>query len=178
MGPIELQLEATSPPVGNLGKGPDYTARIRRLPKQGLGTSQSRNPGSAPNLLADAYCIRLCCSAQEGGGKSAHLQSKSESLVRMQCLSGTRSWGLASAQAKTSASAGAPRIPGQNENGMQVYLRARLKTHGPGPHDHPQCANFAEPQVHNMLLRAIAQAGTHPLDELVDHKSPPAPKHQ
>jgi hypothetical protein len=29
-----------------------------------------------------------------------------------------------------------------------------------------------------MLLRAIAQAGTHPLDELVDHKSPPAPKHQ
>jgi hypothetical protein len=74
----------------------------------------------------------------------------------MQCLFGTRSWGLASAQAETRASAGAPRIPGQNENGMQVYLRARLKTHGPGPHDHPQCANFAEPQIHNMLLRAIA----------------------
>jgi hypothetical protein len=61
---------------------------------------------------------------------------------------------------------------------MQVYLRASLKTHGPGPHDHPQCANFAEPQIHNMLLRAIAQGGTHPVDELVDHKSPPAPKHQ
>jgi hypothetical protein len=40
-------------------------------------------------------------------------------------------WGLASAQGQTSASAGPPRIPGQNENGIQVYLRAGLKTHGP-----------------------------------------------
>jgi hypothetical protein len=32
-------------------------------------------------------------------------------------------WALPSAQSRTSASAGPPRIP-QNENGMQVYLRA------------------------------------------------------
>src|SRR5215475_1456568 len=33
---------------------------------------------------------------------------------------------------------GAPHIPGQNPNGIQVYLRAGLKTHGPGQHDYPQ----------------------------------------
>ncbi len=33
---------------------------------------------------------------------------------------------------------GPPRIPGQNPNGIQVYLRAGLKTHGPGLHDYPQ----------------------------------------
>jgi type 1 glutamine amidotransferase len=32
----------------------------------------------------------------------------------------------------------APPIPGQNENGIQIYLRAGLKTHGPGQHDYPQ----------------------------------------
>ncbi|WP_293976523.1 ThuA domain-containing protein [Sphingomonas sp.] len=31
-----------------------------------------------------------------------------------------------------------PRIPGQNLNGMHVYLRAGLKTHLPGQHDYPQ----------------------------------------
>lgn len=31
-----------------------------------------------------------------------------------------------------------PRIPGQNLNGMKVYLRAGLKTHGEGQHDYPQ----------------------------------------
>ncbi len=43
-------------------------------------------------------------------------------------------WGLCSAQTP----AGAPRMPGQNPNGIQVYLRAGLKTHGPGQHDYPQ----------------------------------------
>ena len=33
---------------------------------------------------------------------------------------------------------GAPRIPGQNVNGMKVYLWAGLKTHGAGQHDYPQ----------------------------------------
>jgi type 1 glutamine amidotransferase len=33
---------------------------------------------------------------------------------------------------------GAPRIPGQNLNGMRVYLWAGLKTHAPGQHDYPQ----------------------------------------
>jgi type 1 glutamine amidotransferase len=33
---------------------------------------------------------------------------------------------------------GAPRIPGQNVNGMRVYLWGGLKTHGPGLHDYPQ----------------------------------------
>ena len=37
-----------------------------------------------------------------------------------------------------SAPAKAPGIPGQNVNGIQIYLRAGLKTHGPGQHDYPQ----------------------------------------
>ena len=32
----------------------------------------------------------------------------------------------------------APRPRGQNPNGMQIYIRAGLKTHGPGLHDYPQ----------------------------------------
>jgi type 1 glutamine amidotransferase len=42
-------------------------------------------------------------------------------------------FGLCSAQAPAP-----PRIPGQNINGLAVYLRAGLKTHGPGQHDYPQ----------------------------------------
>jgi type 1 glutamine amidotransferase len=34
--------------------------------------------------------------------------------------------------------AGAPRIPGQNPNGMRVFLWGGLKTHSPGQHDYPQ----------------------------------------
>jgi type 1 glutamine amidotransferase len=33
---------------------------------------------------------------------------------------------------------GAPLPPGQNPNGMRVYIRAGLKSHGPGQHDYPQ----------------------------------------
>lgn len=33
---------------------------------------------------------------------------------------------------------GAPRAPGQNPNGMHIYLRAGLKSHNPGEHDYPQ----------------------------------------
>jgi type 1 glutamine amidotransferase len=33
---------------------------------------------------------------------------------------------------------GTPRIPGQNLNGMRVFLWAGLKTHAPGLHDYPQ----------------------------------------
>ena len=47
-------------------------------------------------------------------------------------------WGFCSARAPVGTPAGAPRIPGQNPNGIQVYLRAGLKTHGPGQHDYPQ----------------------------------------
>jgi type 1 glutamine amidotransferase len=32
----------------------------------------------------------------------------------------------------------APLPPGQNPNGMHIYLRAGLKSHGPGLHDYPQ----------------------------------------
>src|SRR5689334_19207982 len=32
----------------------------------------------------------------------------------------------------------APRPPGQNPNGMHIYLWAGLKSHGPGQHDYPQ----------------------------------------
>jgi len=37
-------------------------------------------------------------------------------------------------------------------------------------------ANFAKPEIRDMLLRAIAWAGKHPVDELVDYKPPPAPR--
>jgi type 1 glutamine amidotransferase len=33
---------------------------------------------------------------------------------------------------------GVPRIPGQNVNGMRIYLWAGLKTHSAGQHDYPQ----------------------------------------
>jgi type 1 glutamine amidotransferase len=33
---------------------------------------------------------------------------------------------------------GAPLPPGQNPKGMHVYIRAGLKSHGPGAHDYPQ----------------------------------------
>jgi type 1 glutamine amidotransferase len=45
---------------------------------------------------------------------------------------------LAAASWQACAAEPAPRIPGQNENGIQIYLRAGLKTHGPGQHDYPQ----------------------------------------
>jgi len=45
---------------------------------------------------------------------------------------------LAAAFWQPCAAQSAPRIPGQNENGIQIYLRAGLKTHGPGQHDYPQ----------------------------------------
>lgn len=47
-------------------------------------------------------------------------------------------WGSCDAQALANGSAAPPRIPGQNQNGIQIYLRAGLKTHGPGLHDYPQ----------------------------------------
>lgn len=47
-------------------------------------------------------------------------------------------WGICSAQAPNGTPISPPRIPGQNQNGIQVYLRAGLKTHGPGQHDYPQ----------------------------------------
>ena len=45
---------------------------------------------------------------------------------------------LVAAFAPPCAAQSAPPIPGQNKNGIQIYLRAGLKTHGPGQHDYPQ----------------------------------------
>jgi len=94
-------------------------------------------------------------------------------------------WGLASAQAQASASAGPPRIPGHNENGIQVYLRASLTTHGPGLHDYPQfIADWSKFLTEHgvavlVIYRgAIAWAGEHPVDEVVDYKPRPAPQRQ
>src|SRR5690242_13937727 len=42
------------------------------------------------------------------------------------------------ASAQPGTSAVAPRPPGQNPNGMHVYIWAGLKSHGPGQHDYPQ----------------------------------------
>ncbi len=50
----------------------------------------------------------------------------------------TGAWGLGQAQSSTGSAIRPPPIPGQNPNGIQVYLRAGLKTHGPGKHDYPQ----------------------------------------
>jgi type 1 glutamine amidotransferase len=47
-------------------------------------------------------------------------------------------WGSGNAQAPVETPTNPPHIPGQNENGIQVYVRAGLKTHGPGQHDYPQ----------------------------------------
>jgi type 1 glutamine amidotransferase len=49
------------------------------------------------------------------------------------------------AGAANPARSGMPRIQGQNLNGMHVYIRAGLKTHGPGQHDYPQfLADFSK----------------------------------
>lgn len=47
-------------------------------------------------------------------------------------------WGFCNAQAPAGAPVSPPHIPGQNPNGIQVYLRAGLKTHPAGRHDYPQ----------------------------------------
>ena len=41
-------------------------------------------------------------------------------------------------------------------------------------------ASFSRPEIQSMLLRAIAWAGKHPVDELIDYKPPPtaAPRPQ
>jgi len=46
--------------------------------------------------------------------------------------------GFCAAQTPAGQPNSPPRIAGQNQNGIQVYLRAGLKTHGPGQHDYPQ----------------------------------------
>jgi type 1 glutamine amidotransferase len=46
-------------------------------------------------------------------------------------------YGFAQSGSPTGAP-GAPRTPGQNPNGMHVYLWAGLKSHLPGQHDYPQ----------------------------------------
>jgi type 1 glutamine amidotransferase len=45
---------------------------------------------------------------------------------------------LVSAAALHGQAPGAPRIPGQNPNGVRVFLWGGLKTHAPGQHDYPQ----------------------------------------
>ena len=44
----------------------------------------------------------------------------------------------ASAQQGGTAGPTAPRAPGQNPNGMHIYLWAGLKSHNVGQHDYPQ----------------------------------------
>ena len=62
--------------------------------------------------------------------------------IRLSCVCsavlGIGFGGFCNAQAPGADPAAPPRIPGQNPNGIQVYLRAGLKTHGPGQHDYPQ----------------------------------------
>src|SRR5690242_17382196 len=66
----------------------------------------------------------------------------SEGKKRLSCVcSAVLAIGLGSvcsAQVATGPATSLPHIPGQNPNGIQIYLRAGLKTHGPGQHDYPQ----------------------------------------
>jgi type 1 glutamine amidotransferase len=66
----------------------------------------------------------------------------SEGKKRLSCVcSAVLAIGLGSvcrAQVATGPAPSPPHIPGQNPNGIQIYLRAGLKTHGPGQHDYPQ----------------------------------------
>jgi type 1 glutamine amidotransferase len=64
---------------------------------------------------------------------------------KMQTDGGARRLALAAMALLLTAASGlngqpevAPRIPGQNPNGMRVFLWAGLKTHAPGLHDYPQ----------------------------------------
>ena len=59
---------------------------------------------------------------------------KSASYFRVLAL-GALALAAASAQAPIP---GVPNIPGQNRNGMRIFLWGGLKTHGPGQHDYPQ----------------------------------------
>jgi len=45
---------------------------------------------------------------------------------------------IPSAWAQPANQQGAPRVPGQNPNGMHIFIWAGLKTHSPGFHDYPQ----------------------------------------
>jgi hypothetical protein len=76
-------------------------------------------------------------------------------------------WRLASTRAQASASASLPRTPGHNENGMQVFLRTGLKTHGPSPHDAPQFAADGSRFLMGLLSGAIAWANELPAEKLL-----------
>ena len=62
---------------------------------------------------------------------SPWLRSLSLAVGTMLCMS------VLPAQGQT-APPGAPRAPGQNPNGMHIYIRAGLKSHLAGQHDYPQ----------------------------------------
>jgi hypothetical protein len=110
--------------------------------------------------------------------------------------------GLASVLASSPAPAGAPRMPARNGNGIQVRPASRPENSPPPCAQtrnlSPTCSKFLtghggvvfgsihaplpqEPNgvaTLNMLLHAIAWAGKHPVDELVDYKLPPVPQRQ
>src|SRR3984893_11557988 len=83
-----------------------------------------------------------------GGIHSRGNAMRTTKLLLLLSILGTVLWMLfspASAQelnptqsGSATDSQGAPRIPGQNPNGMHIYIRAGLKTHPPGLHDYPQ----------------------------------------
>src|SRR6266702_5804470 len=64
----------------------------------------------------------------QGGSVFVHLRNALLTLAL--CVSSLPAW----AQQPSSA----PPVPGQNRAGMHVYIRAGLKSHGPGQHDYPQ----------------------------------------
>lgn len=130
--PHDELVESLSSPAASK----NYTARIRRLPKHGLGSPQSADLVALPMSLQLHTVYGYAAVAQEGGGR-VRISSRKQSLLCVCTASlALGVWGLASAQAKTRASVRPPRIPGQDENGIR--MRAGVKTHGPGLHDYPQ----------------------------------------
>ena len=59
-------------------------------------------------------------------------------VLSMAILAGTTQTGAQAQALSRVKPPGTPRTPGQNPNGMHVYLWAGLKSHLPGQHDYPQ----------------------------------------
>ena len=64
------------------------------------------------------------------------------------------------AAAQTAAPGAPPRAPGQNPNGMRIYIWAGLKSHQPGQHDYPQfLADWSKLLTEH---GAVVDGGLHP----------------
>ena len=67
---------------------------------------------------------------------------------------------LSYAAAQSGNAVAPPRAPGQNPNGMHIYIWAGLKSHQPGQHDYPQfLADWSKILTEH---GAVVDGGLHP----------------